>query len=321
VAAIPGLHAVADTVYALGIGDETLTAPPAEPWAPLDVPLLEGIADDGPPGHYINVIEAFDLSEILNDIFQEISQCASITGRKFDDGDANGPSEGDSGLAGINIILVQEDTIVASTTTGGDGSFTFVDLQPGTYLLCEDVGDEGRAQTFPPPGAPGTVEHPLYGRCYEVTTEAGGVSTGLDFYNYVPATFTPAPTETPTSTPTGTPPPTLTPTNTPTSTPANTATPIPTNTPTNTPPNTATATSETLPTDTATAVPPTATATPTFVSDVLAVTPTGGTGADPTLPGTGSGTDSGTYAWLAAAILSAVAGLAALAWGMHRRRA
>jgi len=73
VAAVPALHALTDTVYAIGIGDETLTAPPAPDWAPLDVPLLQLIAADGPPGRYINV--AVDLPDLLTEIVGEIAPC------------------------------------------------------------------------------------------------------------------------------------------------------------------------------------------------------------------------------------------------------
>jgi len=79
IAAIPGLHAAADTVYTIGIGDETTCGPTYDQLCPpescnpqeLDHDLLVDIAES-PPGDYTNVEEASDLPDIFDEISQEV---------------------------------------------------------------------------------------------------------------------------------------------------------------------------------------------------------------------------------------------------------
>jgi hypothetical protein len=77
--AIPGLHAAADTVYTISLGDETtcgvthtqLCAPENCNPSELDHYLLVDIAE-GPPGDYTNVEDASTLPDIYGDISQEV---------------------------------------------------------------------------------------------------------------------------------------------------------------------------------------------------------------------------------------------------------
>jgi len=220
VAAIPGLQAAADTIYTIGLGDETtcgsahdelcdpLSCDPND----LDHYLLVDIAE-GPPGDYTNVEDAADLPDIYADISQEVVNiCVSFSGHKYDDPDCDGPN-GDSPLAGIDIVLLQDSAEIDRKTTDLTGAYVFVNELPGTYLICEDLTSTDRVQTYPTSGS-GTVSHPPYGVCYERTlTTPGGSENGLDFYNCIPPTPTPTPTPTFTATPTktSTPTPTKTP--------------------------------------------------------------------------------------------------------------
>jgi Mg-chelatase subunit ChlD len=290
VAAIAGLHAAANTVYTVGLGDETTCGPAHDQLCAanscnpqeLDHDLLVDIAGP-PPGDYTNVEDASDLPDIFSEISQEVTNiCADIYGQKYDDLQCDGPEPagvpGDPPLAGVDIVLKQGGVEIDRTQSDAGGAYGFFSLLPGDYEVCEDLtvgAGVGRVQTYP-------VDD-----CYDVTLAANTPQGGLDFYNCLPATATPTPTETATPTPTETPvPPTDTPTPTPTDTPVPpTDTPTPTDTPvppTDTPvPPTDTPVPPTdtpvPPTDTP--VPPTdtptATNTPVPPTDTPTATPTG----------------------------------------------
>jgi len=269
--AIPALHAAADTVYTVSIGDETtcgsihdeLCAPlncnPSE----LDRYLLEGGVDPvvgitkGPPGHYTNVENASDLPDIYFDLSQQLVDiCVGFSGHKYNDLACDGPGAvPDPSLTGVTIRLLQlpGGALVDLTTSGADGAYSFANVLPGTYAICEDLASfPGRTQSYPTSGE-GT-EHPPYGVCYERTLAAGGNESGLDFYNCASPTATPTPTRTNTPTPTRT----FTPSPTNTRTPTSTST----HTPTATSTATATPTNSPTPTVTCTPVPPTDTPVP-----------------------------------------------------------
>jgi len=234
--AIAGLHAAADAVYTVSIGDATtcgvvhdelcdpLNCSPSE----LDEYLLMDIVKA--PGDHTNAEDASTLPDIYGDISQEVVNiCVNFSGHKYDDLSCNGPS-GLEPLGGIDMVLLQGSTEVDRRTTDSNGAYIFVNELPGTYLVCEDLPAD-RIQTIPTPGA-GVVSHPPYGLCYERTLTAAGGSLGdLDFANCVPPTPTPTPTPTATFTPTPTNTHTPTPTRTNTPTPTKTNTPQPTGTP------------------------------------------------------------------------------------------
>ncbi|MGB7001330.1 MAG: SdrD B-like domain-containing protein, partial [Halobacteriota archaeon] len=79
----------------------------------------------------------------------------SISGIKFNDLNGNGVKDpGEPGLSGWTINLEQPaGTVIKSTTTAADGSYTFTYLDPGTYTVSEEL-QPGWAQTCP--AAPGT---------------------------------------------------------------------------------------------------------------------------------------------------------------------
>ena len=206
-AAIPGLHAAADSVYTVSIGDPTTCGPTHDQLcAPencnpneLDEYLMMDITKA--PGDHTNALDASTLPDIYSEISQEVVNiCVNFSGHKYDDLSCNGPS-GLVPLAGINMVLLQGNTVVDQKTTDQGGAYIFVNELPGTYLICEDI-PANRIQTYPTSGS-GIVSHPPYGNCYERTLSAPGESTGdLDFHNCVPPTPTPTPTPTFTPTPT-----------------------------------------------------------------------------------------------------------------------
>jgi hypothetical protein len=101
----------------------------------------------------------------------------SISGRKFEDRNADGSGTGDPGLPGWTIKLSGTTStgqpLSLSTVTGADGSYSFSPVPPGTYTISE-VPQAGWTQSAPASGT------------YSVTLASGQQLTGLDFGNHRP---------------------------------------------------------------------------------------------------------------------------------------
>jgi hypothetical protein len=73
----------------------------------------------------------------------------SISGTVFKDVNGNGARDADEfGLAGWNVQLAKEGSVINATSSGQDGSYKFENLAPGTYTVSE-VAQEGWSQTVP----------------------------------------------------------------------------------------------------------------------------------------------------------------------------
>lgn len=102
---------------------------------------------------------------------------ASISGRKFLDVTGNGLSPDDTGLGGTTIYLDLDNDngldagAEPQMATLPDGTFTFANLQPGTYTVREVVS-AGYIRTFP------TLADE-----YSVTVAANQAATGIVFAN------------------------------------------------------------------------------------------------------------------------------------------
>ena len=94
----------------------------------------------------------------------------SISGKKFNDLNANGINDGEPGLAGWTINLEQPaGKVIKTVITAADGSYKFENLTPGDYVLSE-VAQKGWTQTAPSSGS------------YSVSLKDADV-TGKDFGN------------------------------------------------------------------------------------------------------------------------------------------
>ncbi|MEG4627133.1 SdrD B-like domain-containing protein [Microcoleus sp. w1-18aA5] len=130
-------------------------------------------------------------------------QAGTITGTKFNDTNGNGTQDtGEIGIPGVTIFLDTNnngtpDTGETQVTTGTEGSYSFPNLQTGTYNVREVI----------PTGFTATTPNPR-----TVPLDPGQTSTANFGNQPVPPTPTPTPTPTPPPTPTPTPPPTPTPT-------------------------------------------------------------------------------------------------------------
>jgi hypothetical protein len=79
----------------------------------------------------------------------------SISGGSFTDTDGDGAQDaGEPGLPGVTAVLfpADRDTPLASTTTGSDGAYTFVNVPVGRYRVAVQPG-AGRVPTAGPRGS------------------------------------------------------------------------------------------------------------------------------------------------------------------------
>ena len=127
----------------------------------------------GPPGTIDVALSAGQTASVLFGN-QLLAATGTITGLKFNDANGNGAQDaGESGVAGvtINLLAASGGALVATTTTGADGSFTFTAVAAGDYQVAEVV-PEGSVQTLP--GGSGMVP---------VTVAAGETASGVLFGN------------------------------------------------------------------------------------------------------------------------------------------
>ncbi len=101
----------------------------------------------------------------------------SISGTKFNDLNHNGANDAEPGLGGWTITLADSSgTPITTTTTAGDGSYSFKNLVDGTYIVGE-VLQSGWIQTAPAVSTTGSAT-------YTVVITGGSHETGKDFGNY-----------------------------------------------------------------------------------------------------------------------------------------
>ncbi len=93
-------------------------------------------------------------------------RASEIHGVKFEDVNGNGIRDtGEPGVPGVTIFIdlnrdnVFDDGIEPSTLTGTDGSYEFLDLDVGAYIIREVV-PAGWVQTFPQTGSPDGILWP-----------------------------------------------------------------------------------------------------------------------------------------------------------------
>ncbi len=105
----------------------------------------------------------------------------TISGQVFvDSNNTAGRQVGEPAISGVTINLIDATgTVVATTTTGADGTYTFNDVVAGTYRVVE-VQPSSHADGTDYPGTGTTVTAGLNDIMTVVLT-AGGASTGNDF--------------------------------------------------------------------------------------------------------------------------------------------
>ncbi len=100
-------------------------------------------------------------------------QPSTISGTVFSDMNDNGTQNaGDSGLAGQTVQLLNGATVIATTTTGSTGAYSFAGVTPGNYTV----------HVAKPAGETFSV-----GGSIAVTTTSGSTITGVNTGEYAPA--------------------------------------------------------------------------------------------------------------------------------------
>ena len=111
---------------------------------------------------------------------------ASKAGTKFEDLNADGDRDaGEPGVAGVQIHLFgtdgQGNAVHRHETTGADGSYSFANVAPGSYTVCETVA-AGWTQSYPESGADCSGHGGGVG--YSITLDSNEADMGNDFGNF-----------------------------------------------------------------------------------------------------------------------------------------
>ena len=120
-------------------------------------------------------------------------QPASIGDFVWTDSDADGIQDGgETGLGGVTVNLLDSGgTTIATTTTAGDGSYSFTGLTPGDYRI-EFVAPAGHTISAADQGGDDTADsdaNPATGQTPLVTLTSGENDTSLDAGMYQPASI------------------------------------------------------------------------------------------------------------------------------------
>jgi hypothetical protein len=131
---------------------------------------------------------------------RDFSVCASKSGTKFHDKNANGVRDtGEEGLAGWTINLYQDtgtkgsydgEAVFKTTTTAANGAYAFANLFSGDYIVCEasQTGWQQSAPTSAPTGETLVSNCPGNTTGYAFTM-GGGNRAGNDFGNFQQGTI------------------------------------------------------------------------------------------------------------------------------------
>ena len=148
---------------------------------------------DAKYGYLINVVNGDDLN---GDDFGN-TKLASKSGTKWEDQLDDGTPPFEATLDGWKIHLFGTDglgnAVDLSTTTGPNGAYSFANLYPGNYTVCEELLDATWTQTYP---IPGTDLNACEGKGYAAggysfTLVSGQNETGNDFANFHEPVFSP----------------------------------------------------------------------------------------------------------------------------------
>lgn len=122
-------------------------------------------------------------------------QLASVGDRVWNDANANGiQDDGETGLGGVGVQLLASDgvTVVATTTTADDGSYSFASLSPDTYYVqfTAPLGYALSAQNVAgSTSANDSDADPSTSKTGAITLGAGAAETNVDAGFYQPASI------------------------------------------------------------------------------------------------------------------------------------
>ncbi|MEK8049520.1 SdrD B-like domain-containing protein [Ideonella sp. DXS22W] len=124
----------------------------------------------------------------VNNNFGELLP-ASISGKVYYDANNDGSAAGESGIATVTVTLLNAaGAVVATTTTGTDGSYSFTNLAPGSYKVVEGQPG-GYLDGIDTAGTGGTAQAVTGNDAIAVTLAAGQSSVNNNFGELLPASI------------------------------------------------------------------------------------------------------------------------------------
>ena len=115
---------------------------------------------------------------------------ASVSGLAFTDSNGDGiQGSGEAGIAGQTVQLLNAaGTVVASTTTGSNGAYSFTGVTPGTYAV-QFTAVAGASFTAQDVGSNDAVDSDVgaTGRTASITLSSGGGASNVSAGSYTPA--------------------------------------------------------------------------------------------------------------------------------------
>ena len=167
--------------YQIGFDLSTNTSGATYRFSPQGVGTDNTLDSDADPTTGLTALFSTTSGAVIDRLDAGAVAAASIGDSVWDDLNGNGiENAGEPGLAGVTVRLLDATgtTELATTTTAGDGSYTFPNLDPGTYTI--DVDDA----TLPAGAVETTGLDPLV-----VTVTSGEIEVTADFGYYQPATI------------------------------------------------------------------------------------------------------------------------------------
>jgi uncharacterized protein (DUF2141 family) len=119
-------------------------------------------------------------------------KAASLSGSVYADANNNGAMDpGEAGLGGVTLTLSGTDdlgkSVSATTTSAGDGSYSFADLRPGSYTVTETTQPSGFIEGKDTAGNLGGTAKP--GVLSAIPLPSAGVGVNYDFGHILPGSL------------------------------------------------------------------------------------------------------------------------------------
>jgi uncharacterized repeat protein (TIGR01451 family) len=117
-------------------GEYWVHVDPTQP-ALLGLALTTAARDDDPvaAGHQDRVLLAGGASQLGVDFGYQAGVGFELSGRLWDDVNADGADGGETGFGNVTLELVSGGAVIGTTVSAPDGSFSFDGLAPGTYTV------------------------------------------------------------------------------------------------------------------------------------------------------------------------------------------
>ncbi|MBB63770.1 MAG: hypothetical protein CMO81_01770 [Waddliaceae bacterium] len=172
-----------------------MIAPLGRAFSPQDIGLNDSIDSDVDVLTGRSALYSLNSGSLLEDISAGLFETSAISGRMWDDVNANGiqdPSE----VGGVDGAIVQlldaSNSVIASTISSGGGLYSFNNLAPGQYRVQYEQVDPNKSFTYKDVGPDDNIDSDAdsSGRTDLFTLAAGEVKDNLDAGAWFAATIT-----------------------------------------------------------------------------------------------------------------------------------